>query len=113
MKVKTKCGNEIDLSQFVWYGEFHKYVQEHFDKNFGNEQAEDQDEYEVTFTAQKTSNVYATFTVKAVSREEAIKEAKRMAIDSECYWEEENCGTVYIENIELDDCVLQEPEENS
>lgn len=106
MILKTIDGREIDDSKFKGYGEFTRYVQENFDKNWGKG-TEKKTFYEVMLSAVKSMNVYATITVEANTEEEAKRKAIKEARKSSFDWGE----GIYedIDNIEIDS--IEETEE--
>lgn len=62
--LKTIDGDEIDTEKFKGFGQFTKYVQEHYDKNWGKGTTK-KTTYDVELSATKTVPVSYTITVEA------------------------------------------------
>lgn len=111
MIIKTKYGSEIETDDFKGYGEFKKYVQSHFDKDWGKSTQKETKTYTVTFVG--TANVYARKEIEAYNEEDAKGQAKKMLKDlrsDEFDWEM-NCYSD-VDNIDIDDVECDEDEED-
>ena len=107
MIVRTKYGSEIETEDFKGYGQFKKYVQDHYDKDWGKNKEKETKTYTITFVG--TANVYATKEIEAYSEEDARGQAEKMARDtppSEFDWEysfNSDTDDVEVDEIECDE----------
>lgn len=103
----TRYGEKIDNDQFngKGFGVFTKYVQDHYDKLFGK-QTTDKTKYKVTLSAKKEVTAQTYITVEADSMKDAEKQALDAVKGQNKYqfdWED-TCDSLFIDDIEVDDC---------
>lgn len=106
MIVRTKYGSEIETDNFKGYGQFKKYVQENFDKDWGKNKDKATKTYTVTFVG--TTSVYAREEIEAYSEEDARAQAEDMLRTSknDFNWEM-NCYSD-VDYIEVDEVECDE-----
>ncbi len=111
MIVRTKYGNEIETDDFKGYGQFKKYVNEHFDKDWGKNTQPETKTYTVTFVG--TANVYARQEIEAYNEEDARGQAEKMRFDvkSQSFDWEMN-GYSDVDDIEVDDIECEDEEDD-
>ncbi len=101
MIVKTKYGAEIETDDFKGYGQFKKFVQDHYDKDWGKNKDKATKTYTVTFVG--TTSVYAREEIEAYSEEDARAQAEDMLRTSKNDFDwEMNCYSD-VDDIEVDD----------
>lgn len=86
--LKTKWGQEIDISQFEnqGYGAFKDFVKNTLDSSWGKEKDGKLKTYNVTATTSAT--VYKTIEVEAEDEQEALQKAEKIVRqDGDCGWE--------------------------
>ena len=110
MIVKTKYGSEIETDDFKGYGQFKKYVNEHFDKDWGKDTQKETKTYTVTFVG--TSNVYARKEIEAYNEEDARGQAEKilLGVTQDLDWEM-NCYSD-VDYIEVDDIECEDEEDD-
>lgn len=111
MIVRTKYGSEIETDDFKGYGQFKKFVQDHYDKDWGKNKEKVTKTYTVTFCG--TANVYATTEIEAYNEEDARGQAEKLAADirvQDLDWEM-NCYSD-VDDIEIDDIESEADDED-
>lgn len=109
MIVRTKYGTEIETDDFKGYGQFKKYVNEHFDKDWGKGTSKETKIYTITFCG--TANVYARKEIEAYNEEDARGQAEKMLHDVGEYFDwEMNCYSD-VDDIEVDDIECEDEED--
>ena len=110
--LKTKWGDEIDTEKIPkGFGNFTRYVQKHYDSLFGK-QTTDKTKYKVTLSAKKEVTACTYITVEADSMKDAERQAMEQVKGSDRYqfdWEDTN-DSLFIDDIEVDDCEELEEE---
>ena len=111
MIVKTKYGSEIETDDFKGYGQFKKFVQDHYDKDWGKNKEKETKTYTITFVG--TANVYATKEIEAYSEEDARAQAEKMRFEvmSQDFDWEMNCYSD-VDDIDVDEIECDEDDDN-
>ncbi len=110
MIVRTKYGSEIETDDFKGYGQFKKYVKEHFDKDWGKDTQKETKTYTVTFVG--TANVYARQEIEAYNEEDAQGQAEKMRFDKSQFFDwEMNCYSD-VDDIEVNDIECEDEEDD-
>jgi len=112
--IRTKWGDEINTDELPQgYGNFTRYIQKHYDPLFGK-QTTDKTKYKVTLSATKEVTARTYLIVEADSKKDAEHEALKKVNGIDKYqfdWEDTN-DSLFIDDIEIEDCEEQEDEDD-